>query len=197
MIERVELRLRSPRREVRGRQLRARGRQDGRGPDRRTRGRRRSAIARGAGRRCSRRRRAAAVSVVALEDLRHLEGEKGDEQDCPADGQPLRAPVLRFPDVLHSALATHEVPPLVLGAADVEFEVVVVPVVVVEVVSVEPGTAAVEAGAWGTKALMVSVAWTWGNPFDPAANVTSLTSKRRPAVKRFPFSTRTRLRTRW
>ena len=84
-----------------------------------------------------------------------------------------------------------------LGAADVGFEVVPVPVVVVEVVSVEPGTAAVEAGAWGTKALMVNVAWTWGNPFDPAANVTSLTSKRRPAVKRFPFSTRTRLRSRW
>src|SRR5207248_1372609 len=163
---------------------------------RRTRGRRRSAVALGAGRRCSRRRRAAAASV-ALEDLGHLEGEEGDEQDCAADGQPLCAPVLRFPDVLHSALAAHEVPPLVLGAADVEFEVVVVPVVVVEVVSVEPGTAAVAAGAWGTKALMVSVAWTWGNPFDPAANVTSLTSKRRPAVKRFPFSTRTRLRSRW
>jgi hypothetical protein len=48
----------------------------------------------------------------------------------------------------------------VLGAADVGFEVVVVPVVVVEVVSVEPGTAVVEAGACGTKALMVSDAWT-------------------------------------
>jgi hypothetical protein len=34
----------------------------------------------------------------------------------------------------------------VLGAADVGFEVVVVPVVVVDVVSVEPGTTAVEAG---------------------------------------------------
>jgi hypothetical protein len=47
----------------------------------------------------------------------------------------------------------------VLGAADVGFDVVVVPVVVVDVVSVEPGTAAVEAGAWGTKELMVNVAW--------------------------------------
>src|SRR4051794_33378887 len=196
MTERVELRLRTPRREVRGCQLRARGRQDGRGRDRRARGRRRSAVARGGGRRCSGRRRAAAASV-ALEDLGHLEGEDCDEQDRAADDQPLRATVLRFADVLHSALAAHEVPPLVLGAADVEFEVVVVPVVVVDVVSVEPGIAVVEAAAWGTKALMVNVAWIWGNPFDPAANATSLTSKRRPAVKRFPFSTRTRLRSRW
>jgi hypothetical protein len=85
----------------------------------------------------------------------------------------------------------------VLGAADVGFEVVVVPLVVVDVVSVEPGRAVVGAGAWGTKALMVRVAWIWGNPLAPAANVTVLTSKRRPAVKRFPFSTRTRLRSRW
>jgi len=46
----------------------------------------------------------------------------------------------------------------VLGAADVGLDVVVVPVVVVDVVSVEPGAAVVEAGAWGTKALTVSVA---------------------------------------
>ena len=84
---------------------------------------------------------------MALEDPGHLEGEDCDEQDCAPDGQPLRAPVLRFPDVLHSALTAHEVPPVVLGAADVGFEVVVVPVVVVEVVSVEPGAAVVEAGA--------------------------------------------------
>jgi hypothetical protein len=46
----------------------------------------------------------------------------------------------------------------VLGAADVGFEVVVVPVVVVDVVSVEPGAAVVEIGVWGTKALMVNIA---------------------------------------
>jgi hypothetical protein len=47
----------------------------------------------------------------------------------------------------------------VLGAADVGFEVVVVvAVVVVDVVSVAPEVVAVEAGVWGTKALMLSVA---------------------------------------
>ena len=86
-----------------------------------------------------------------------------------------------------------------LGAADVGFEVVVVVpvVVVVDVVSVAPGVVATGAGVWGTKALMFRVACTWGNPFVPATNMTSVTSKRRPAVKRFPFSTRTRLRSRW
>ena len=55
-----------------------------------------------------------------------------------------------------------------LGAAEVEFEVVVVVpvvvvVVVVAVVSVLPGTAAAVCGCCGTKALIVRTAWTCGN----------------------------------
>jgi hypothetical protein len=64
---------------------------------------------------------------------------------------------------LHSLLfAAHELPPLVLGAADVP-ELVVVAVVVVDVVSVVPG-AVVAATACGTNSLIVSVAWTCGQP---------------------------------
>jgi hypothetical protein len=52
----------------------------------------------------------------------------------------------------------------VLGAAEVELDVVVVvPVVVVEVVSVLPGTVVAVCACCGTKALIVRTAWTCGN----------------------------------
>ena len=53
---------------------------------------------------------------------------------------------------------------MLAGAAEVEFDVVVVvPVVVVEVVSVLPGTGVAVTGCCGTKALIVRTAWTCGN----------------------------------
>ena len=62
-----------------------------------------------------------------------------------------------------------------LGAAEVEF--VVVPVVVVEVAPVLPGTVVAVCGCCGTKALIVRTAWTCGNvdwtpvvPGDPAVD---------------------------
>jgi hypothetical protein len=146
--------------------------------------------------------------------VRHFPGEHDREQDCTADGHSLGALVFRLPLALHSRLAAHEVPPLVLGAAEVEFDVVVVvPVVVVvevEVVSVLPGAVA-DCTCWGTRALIVSVTWTiapdtgtlicfGGCVVQVEAwlfgrqNSTSLTSKRRPCACRWPCSTRTRFR---
>jgi hypothetical protein len=104
----------------------------------------------------------------------------------------------------------------VLGAAEVEFDVVVVvpvvvDVVVVPVVSVLPGVVGATCGVCGTKALIVRTAWTSGNvdgafwfvvvvghPWLAATeqNWIWLTSNRRPAVYSLPFSTRTRFRSR-
>src|SRR5262249_40590203 len=109
------------------------------------------------------RRRRALAEVVG-----ELEREEDREQDGATDGDDLHAPVFGLPGALHSALAAHEVPPLVLGAAEVGLDVVVVaPVVVVgavPVVSAAPGVvAAAICGTCGTSALMVSTACTWGN----------------------------------
>jgi 1-aminocyclopropane-1-carboxylate deaminase/D-cysteine desulfhydrase-like pyridoxal-dependent ACC family enzyme len=91
----------------------------------------------------------------------------------------------------------------VLGAAEVGFDVVVVvPVVVVEVVSVLPGTVVAVTGCCGTKALIVRTASTCGKvdcagvpavgvPVElehdvagTSQNAMSLTLKRRPDAMR-------------